>query len=152
MGTYSASVTEPQLHKVRKIALALPEVNERFSHGATCFFVRDKWALCYFHDNHRGDGRVSLWCPAPPGVGEDLAGAEPARFFQPPTSASGTFSNWIGVFLDTTGDNKVDWDEIAAIVADAYRCVAPTALVAALQGRAGKSAAANNARRGERRD
>jgi hypothetical protein len=41
-----------QLDRVRKIALALPEVNERLSHGEPCFFVRDKRPLCYFHDNH----------------------------------------------------------------------------------------------------
>lgn len=56
----------------------------------------------------------------------------PGRFFRPPTSARGTFSNWLGVFLDTTGDDSVDWVEIAAIVEDAYRLVAPRALVAEL--------------------
>ena len=29
-----------ELHRVRKIVLALPEVNERLSHGEPCFFVR----------------------------------------------------------------------------------------------------------------
>jgi hypothetical protein len=40
-------------------------------------------------------------------------------------SAKGIFSGWLGVFLDTSGENKVDWDEIAAILDDAYRNVAP---------------------------
>jgi hypothetical protein len=31
-----------ELARVRKIALGLPEVNERVSHGEPCFFVRDK--------------------------------------------------------------------------------------------------------------
>ena len=35
--------------------------DERFSHGAPCFFVQDTRAVCYYHDNHRGDGRISLW-------------------------------------------------------------------------------------------
>ena len=35
-----------ELERVRKIALALPEVNERVSHGEPCFFVRDKRPLC----------------------------------------------------------------------------------------------------------
>ena len=47
-----------ELDRVRAIALALPEVTERLSHGATCFFVRDKRPLCYFHDHHNDD-RVS---------------------------------------------------------------------------------------------
>src|SRR6267154_4877069 len=31
-----------ELDAVRKIALALPEVNERLSHGAPCFFIQNK--------------------------------------------------------------------------------------------------------------
>jgi hypothetical protein len=118
--------------RVREIALSLPEVNERLSHGEQCFFVRDKRPLCYFHDNHNDDGRISLWCPAPPGVQGELVAAEPERFFRPPASGSGVFSTWLGIYLDTTGKNKVDWDEITAIVRDAYRTVAPRSLSATL--------------------
>ena len=50
---------------------------------------------------------------------------EPERFFRPPTSASGMFSNWVGVFLDLSGDDEVDWGEIAAIIEEAYCLVAP---------------------------
>jgi hypothetical protein len=124
-----------ELDQVRRIVLGLPEVNERRSHGATCFFVRNRRPLCYYHDDHRGDGRISLWCPAPPGVQEELVSTDPKRFFEPPTSARGTFSGWLGVFLDTTGAHKVDWSEIAAIVEDAYRSVAPKNLVARLDGK-----------------
>ena len=120
-----------ELNRVRRIALALPEVNERLSHGAPCFFIRDKLAVCYYHDDHRGDGRVSLWCPALRGVQEELVDAEPERFFKPPTSAAGHFRDWVGVFLDTSGENKVDWDEIAAILEDAFRNVAPKRLIVA---------------------
>src|SRR6266849_463891 len=112
---------ERQLARVRRIALALPGVNERLSHGEPCFFVRDKRPLCYFHDNHNGNGRVSLWCPVPPGVQEDLVGAEPERFFAPPTSARGVFSGWVGMYLDGSGPNKVDWREVSAILEDAFR-------------------------------
>ena len=121
-----------ELDQVRSISLALPAVTERLSHGAHCFFVRDKWALCYYHDNHRGDGRMSLWCPAPPGVQDELVSTEPERFFKPPASATGTFSGWLGAFLDTSGEFAVDWQEIGAIVEDAYRTVAPKSLLAEL--------------------
>jgi hypothetical protein len=120
-----------EVDRVRAIALALPDVTERLSHGATCFFVRGKRPLCYFHDRHNDD-RVSLWCPAAPGVQEALVDSEPTRFFKPPTSASGTFSNWLGVFLDRP---PVDWDEIAEIVEDAFRLVAPATAVAELDRR-----------------
>ena len=124
-----------ELDRVREIALALPGVSERLSHGAPCFFVRDTRPLCYYHDNHRGAGRVSLWCPAPPGVPHELASAEPERFFRPPVSARGTFSGWLGVFLDLPGENSADWNEIAAILEEAYRLVAPRQLIAELNGR-----------------
>jgi hypothetical protein len=83
--------------------------------------------LCYVHDNHRGDGRISPWCPAPPGVPTELTASEPDRFFHPTPSASGAFASWLGVCLDTNGDDGVDWDEIAGIVEEAFRTVAPDA-------------------------
>jgi hypothetical protein len=124
-----------ELDEVRRIALALPGVTERVSHGEPCFFVKDRRPLCYFHDDHRGDGRISLWCPAAPGVPDELASSEPRRFFRPTPSASGVFANWIGVYLDTGGDDRVDWTEIAGIVEDAFRAVAPKPLIAELEQR-----------------
>lgn len=120
-----------ELTHVRRIALALPGVVERLSHGEPCFFVQGKRPLCYFHD-HRGDGRISLWCPAPPGVAADMAASEPVRFFRPTPSASGVFGGWLGVYLDTQGDDRVDWHEIAGILEEAYRTVAPRSLIAQL--------------------
>lgn len=125
-----------ELEHVRGIALGLPGVNERLSHGAPCFFVRDQRPICRFHDaDFAGDDRVSLWCPAPEGVREDLVAAEPDRFFAPAPSASGVFGDWIAVYLDTDGDLAVDWVEIAAIVEDAYRLRAPKELITELDDR-----------------
>lgn len=124
----------PELERVRRIALSLPEVNERLSHGAPCFFVRDKRPLCYVHDHHAGDQRTTLWCPAPPGVAEELASTEPTRFFRPTPSASGVFATWLGVFLDAF-PHDADWVEVARILEEAYRSVAPRALVARLDAR-----------------
>jgi hypothetical protein len=116
------------LDRVRKIALALPEVTERVSHGAPCFFVRDRQPLCYFHDNHRRDSRVSLWCPATPDLQDAMLRFEPERFFRPSTSRAGHFKDWLGVFLDI--DDEVDWDQVAVILGRAYRMIAPKALIA----------------------
>jgi hypothetical protein len=123
-------VSKHELNQVRRLVLTLPEVTERVSHGATCFFVQDKRPLCYYHDDHRGDGRISLWCPSSRGVQEELVTSEPERFFRPPTSSSGAFSGWLGVFLDLSGENEVDWGEVAAILEEAYRHVAPPDLIA----------------------
>jgi hypothetical protein len=125
------SVGASELDRVREIALSLPGVTERLSHGATCFFVRGGRPLCYFHDHHNDD-HVSLWCPAPPGVPAALVGSEPERFFKPQPSAKGTFSDWLGVFLDTSGSAAVDWVEIAEIIEDAFRMVASAAAIAEL--------------------
>ena len=40
-----------ELDRLREIAQALPEINERESHGSPCFFLRDKKPLAYFHDH-----------------------------------------------------------------------------------------------------
>lgn len=114
-----------ELSRVRAIARTLPGVNERISHGVPCFFTANEKPVCYYHDDHRGDGQVSLWFPARAGVQEEMVVAEPERFFRPPTSARGTFSDWLGVYLDGTGENAPDWDEIKAIFEDAFRHVVP---------------------------
>src|SRR5207237_2799790 len=113
-----------RFYRVRSIALALPGVNERFSHGAPCFFVRDQRTAALLP--RRSPWRWSnLIVVSRLDVQQELVTAEPDRFFEPPASGSGTFSTWLGVHLDLPGDNVVDWDEIAAILRDAYRLVAP---------------------------
>lgn len=123
---------QSELIRVRDITLKFPEVTEKISHGAPCFFVQDKRPICYFHDHHRGDDRVSLWCPAYPDVREDLLQNYPARYFEPQPSASGVFSQWIGVYLDGSGDDAVDWRQVASLIEDAFRKTASKAIVARL--------------------
>lgn len=115
------------LARMRKICLAMPEVSERLSHGSPAWFIREKKTLAMFLDDHHGDGRLAIWVPAPPGAQEMLVEEEPERFFVPPYVGP---SGWIGVQLDV----DVDWDEVTAIVEDAYRKVAPKKLIALLDG------------------
>jgi len=68
--------------------------------------------FCYFHDDHNGDGRVSIWCPVPPDVQEERVSAELERLCRPAPSASGTFSGWLGTYVDCAGNNRVDLCEI----------------------------------------
>lgn len=107
---------------VRRICMALPEVSERLSHGSPAWFVREKRTVAMFVDDHHGDGILGLWCPAHPGVQEEMVALEPERFFRPPYVGP---SGWLGVRLD----RDVDWDEVRGILTDSYRKVAPKTLV-----------------------
>ena len=123
-----ASTADKTLDRLREICLALPETTERPSHGAPTFFVRDKKTFVMFMDDHHGDGRLAIWCAAPEGVQGSLVDEEPERFFVPPYVGH---RGWVGVRLDI----DVDWDEVAGIVEDGYRLVAPKRLVAELDDR-----------------
>ncbi|ADJ50166.1 hypothetical protein AMES_8341 [Amycolatopsis mediterranei S699] len=113
-----------QLDALRKLCLALPETSERLSHGEPTWFVRGKKTFVMFADHHHDDV-LAFWCPAPPGVQEELVRTEPDRFFRPPYVGH---RGWLGVRLDV----DVDWGEIDRIVREAYRLVAPKTLAARL--------------------
>jgi hypothetical protein len=110
------------LERLRKLCLALPETNERLSHGEPTWFVRDKRVFVTYADHHHDD-RLAFWCAAPAGTQEALVGSDPDRFFRPPYVGH---RGWLGVWLDV----PQDWDRIAELVTDAYRMVAPKSLVA----------------------
>ncbi|HEX3549878.1 MAG TPA: MmcQ/YjbR family DNA-binding protein [Candidatus Elarobacter sp.] len=117
------------LDRVRRLCLALPEATERESHGSPTFFVRAKPSFVSFVDDHHGDGRLAIWCAAPPGAQDVLLAADPDRFFRPPYVGT---RGWIGMRLD--GDP--DWAHVAAVVDEAYRTVAPAKLLARLEAHA----------------
>ena len=113
---------EDPLENLRRLCLALPETTERLSHGEPTWFVQDKKTFVTYSDHHHDD-RVAFWCAAPPGAQEVLVGADPERFFRPKYVGH---RGWLGVYLDV----PQDWDQIADLVLDAYREVAPKRLVA----------------------
>ena len=116
------ALAEP-LARLRALCLSLPEATEKLSHGEPTWFVRKVFVT--FAGRHHDD-RVAFWCAAPEGVQEALVSADPQRFFRPPYVG---VRGWVGVYLDVP---EVDWAEIAEIVADAYRTVAPKRLAARL--------------------
>jgi hypothetical protein len=116
------------LQAVREICLSLPEVTERLSHGSPSFFIRGKKTLAMFVDDHHGDDILGIWCPAQPGVQEEMVALEPDRFFRPPYVGP---SGWLGVRLD----RDVDWGEVRGILTESYRKVAPKTLVQQLEER-----------------
>ena len=108
--------------RLRAICLALPEAAEKEAWGDPTFRVRDK----IFAMEKRGDGRVSVWCRAPPGSQEVLVGADPKLFFVPLYVGH---KGWVGMRLDC----DPDWNEVAALVRRSYLLVAPKRLSAQLR-------------------
>jgi hypothetical protein len=119
------------LDRLRALCLALPEATEKISHGEPTWFVRKVFVM--FAGRHHDD-RVAFWCAAPPGVQEALVGSDPRRFFRPPYVG---VRGWLGVYLDVP---EVAWKEVAEIVTDAYRAVAPKRLAARVDGATGSAA------------
>ncbi|ASR38189.1 phosphoribosylglycinamide formyltransferase [Prauserella marina] len=117
---------ENALPRLRELCLALPEVTERLSHGEPTWFAGEKKTFVMYADHHHDD-RVAFWCAAPPGTQEALIGEAPLKYFRPPYVGH---RGWLGVWLDRV----VDWEEIAEIVTDAYRVVAPKRLLRDLEG------------------
>ncbi len=110
-----------QLDRLREICLSLPEAVERETWDLPTFRVRDK----IFAMSPLDEGRLTLWCKAPPGSQIILVGADPERFFVPPYVGH---KGWIGMRLD----NRVKWHEVAEIVRRSYRLTAPKRLAATL--------------------
>jgi len=115
------------LPRLRQIVAALPETSERISHGSPTFWGGKK-TFASFHLNHHGDGRVAVWCKAPPGAQEALVETDPDVFFVPPYVGP---SGWIGIRLD----RKVSWDVVAGLLEEGYRMVAPRRALAELDRR-----------------
>ena len=118
------SVADDALERLRAICLGLPEVTERLSHGEPSWFIGEK-KLFVSCANHHHDNRLAFWCAAPAGTQMLLVESDPEQFFVPPYVGH---RGWLGVRLDV----PTDWDEIADLVTDAYRVVAPKRLLAEL--------------------
>jgi len=112
------------LDRLRRICLSFPEVTERPSHGEPAWFIRGRTTFVTLSDHHHDD-RLALWCAAPPGAQQAFVVSDPERFFVPPYVGH---RGWLGVYLDV----PVDWSELAEVVEDAYRTVAPRRLAATL--------------------
>jgi hypothetical protein len=113
------------VERIRTLCMALPEVEERLSHGEAAWFVGGKKLFVMMSDHHHDD-RTAFWCAAVPGAQQVLAGAAPDRYFRPPYVGH---RGWLGVYLDAPA---VDWDEISGLIEDAWRTVAPKRILALL--------------------
>jgi predicted DNA-binding protein (MmcQ/YjbR family) len=110
------------LDQLRNICLALPEAVEQETWGHPTFRVREKIFTTFGIADEAGETTTSMKAPA----GEQevlLATGEP--FFYPKYVGS---KGWIGVRLDAA----TDWQEIAELVEDSYREIAPKRLITQL--------------------
>lgn len=110
--------------RLRDICLSFPEVAEKpfGGHTAPSFRIRDKLFVMTSEDG------LSMMFKAGPGVQEALVASHPERFFVP---AYVGHKGWVGARLDVDHD----WDEIAELVEDSYRMIAPKRLAALLDQR-----------------
>ena len=111
---YSRALATKQLARVRKLCTALPDAFEKLSHGSPCFFVPRGGQFASFLDNHHGDGRLAVWCAAPPGAQSMLIDADPDLYFLPPYVGH---RGWVGVRLDRDGA----WPQIANVLEAAHQ-------------------------------
>jgi phosphoribosylglycinamide formyltransferase-1 len=114
------------LEQVRALALALPETDERESHGSPGFRVGgDKTGkyFAYFADQHHGTAHIALLVRTG-SMDEllDLVESQPEIYFKPAYYGA---SGWVGIILNRPG---VDWDDIAEWLTRSWRAVAPKRL------------------------
>ncbi|HEY3816814.1 MAG TPA: MmcQ/YjbR family DNA-binding protein [Polyangiaceae bacterium] len=107
---------------VRQICLGFPAAEEKLSHGAPSFHVRGKMFL-NFVDDHHGDGRLAVWCKSTLEEQRRLVASDPARFYVPPYVG---VKGWLGVRVD---GEHADWIELAILVEEGWRSVAPPKLL-----------------------
>jgi phosphoribosylglycinamide formyltransferase-1 len=114
------------LERVRALALALPETDERESHGSPGFRVGGEKTgkyFAYFADQHHGTAHIALL--ARTGSMDELLNlveSQPDVYFKPAYYGA---SGWVGIILNRPG---VDWDEVAEWLHRSWRSVAPKRL------------------------
>jgi hypothetical protein len=117
---------DPRLTRVSQICLALPEAT-REVHGQHASFLIRKKVFTYFLNDHHGDGIVAVTAKVLPGDNHALVAAQPKRFYLPAYIGP---RGWVALRLDI---GKVDWEEVAELVAGSYRLAAPKKLAALVQ-------------------
>lgn len=75
----------------------------------------------HYHVNHHHDGKIALWCSAPPGVQALLIETSPEIYFIPPYVGH---LGWVGLRLD----RHAEWADITGAIGEAYLNKAPKKL------------------------
>jgi predicted DNA-binding protein (MmcQ/YjbR family) len=105
--------------RLRQICLRMPEATEVETWGDPTYRVRNKiFAM------EKGAGN-EVWLKGGPGDQEALVESDPACFFVPPYVGH---KGWVGARLG----NVSDWEELAELIEESYRLIAPRRLVTQL--------------------
>lgn len=117
-------MTGSPLDRLRAICLALPKAVEVEAWGTSTFRCGKIFAMYSHADDvvHSG-GRPGVWLKAAPGNQALMVRDRPDRFFVPPYVGK---AGWIGVRLD----RRPPWGEIALLVEESWRLIAPKTLLA----------------------
>ncbi|RJY08148.1 phosphoribosylglycinamide formyltransferase [Aurantiacibacter aquimixticola] len=113
------------LERARELALAMPEAEERESHGAPAWRTSGKSGkyFAHFSDTHHGSEHVALLVKTGgPDEVESLAETAPDTYFKPAYYGA---SGWVGIILNRPG---VDWDNVEDWLNRSWRMVAPKRL------------------------
>lgn len=114
------------LERVRALALALPETEERPSHGSPGWRVSGKY-FAHFNDQHHGTPHIALLAKTS-GLDEmdGLIEAQPHAYFRPAYYGA---AGWVGVILNRP---DLDWNTVEEWLARSWRASAPKKLTALL--------------------
>ena len=115
------------LERLRALALAMPEAEERDSHGAPGWRTAGKSGkfFAYFSDRHHGQPQIALL--AKTSGAEEMASLierDPDQYFRPAYYGA---SGWIGVTLNRP---ETDWDQVEYWLRRSWQAVAPKRLTA----------------------
>ena len=111
------------LPAARAVCLAFPEAEERITWGHPTFRVRDR-IFASFGPTDDDPPRHVMTMKTAPGEQEMLLAVGDPFFYPKYVGSKG----WIGIFVD----ESTDWAEVAELVEDSYRTIAPKTLVAVL--------------------
>ncbi|APE26833.1 phosphoribosylglycinamide formyltransferase [Aurantiacibacter gangjinensis] len=113
------------LERVRELALAQPEAEERESHGSPAWRTAGKSGkfFAHFSDTHHGSDHIGVLVKTG-GVDEveGLVETAPQTYFKPAYYGA---SGWVGIILNKAG---VDWDHVSEWLDRSWQSVAPKRL------------------------
>lgn len=110
---------EEARQRLRRLCLDFPEAGEVEAWGDPTYRVRNKiFAM------EKGAG-TEVWFKAESGVQQALVDSDPACYFVPPYVGH---KGWLGARLDA----DLDWEELADLIEQSYRLIAPKRLAAKL--------------------